>query len=169
MAAGSDGGEKTIEADPRLVDHTGRKRMRLAEYGAPVVYDLRKEFIGREVAIVGGIGYIERHDELTVSAAVAKHDGVAFREVVVQLDVALIVVIGVFRIQNIVVRQPGPIGQRIQRQVALHDGIELRGGYAIAGEGLARVSGGACRVVHGGQAGEIAPAHGGCGHREKAG
>ena len=44
---------------------------------------LRQEFVGREVAVERDVGNIQRHNELTVPAAEAKHDGIPLREAVV--------------------------------------------------------------------------------------
>src|SRR5260370_20452222 len=55
----------------------------------------------------------------------------------VDLYVALIVVVVVLGIQQEIIGNAGPAGQRIQAEIALHDRVNARRGNAIAGEGIA--------------------------------
>ena len=82
----------------------------------------------------------------------------------IQLDVALIVVVVVFGIEDVIIRDARTIRLRIKRQVSLHDRVETVRRDSIIGELIANdtaITADACAVgiEDGRETGEIACTH----------
>ena len=74
---------------------------------------------------------------------------IALAQHVVQLDIALIVIVGVLGIEDVIVRDTGTIRLRIERQISLHDRVEAVRRNSIPGEWIANgtaIAADACRV-----------------------
>ena len=67
FASRSDGRVKPVEAESRLVHDARRKRVRVTQHGAAIVDHLRKELVGREVAVVRHVRHVQRHDERSIA------------------------------------------------------------------------------------------------------
>jgi hypothetical protein len=78
--------------------------MGVTQDGAAIVDHLRKELVCGKVSVVRHVRNVKRHDKRAIPAAVAEHEGVPFARHMIQLDIALIVIVVVFGIEDVIIR-----------------------------------------------------------------
>src|SRR5262245_31856953 len=136
----------------------------MAQHGAAVINHLRKKLLRSEVSVVGQVGNVERNNKVAVSPAKPEHKRVTLAHNMIHFDIALIIIVVVFRIQNVIICNTWKVWFRIESQKLLHDGIQSICRDAITFEWLPNCSAldiNACliRIKNGRKAREIAVTH----------
>src|SRR5262245_17611157 len=81
------------------------------------------------------------------------------KKCVIDFDIALIVIIGKFRIQEVVIRRARPVRRRKELQEFEHDRVETVGRHAVSRKGIAYIAASCVRIENRGAAGEVAFPH----------